>query len=132
MSKIELNIEELWTNNYNRPDRKQPHFHEMGYKHEATARKLIENPDTPVEELALYDFMMSRPYALIWGRPPGITRVRRYLSKYRKLVRRILDEGFHGHVVVTKVEDKLVIKDGHRRLNITRVLGMKTIPAVEV
>jgi hypothetical protein len=127
-----MDVDELWENSYRRPDREQPVFYTMGLKHAATSKQLYENPNIKVEELALFDFMMSRPYALLRGGSPGITRVRRYLSKYKRLSNRIITEGFTSRVSVIKVEGKYVIRDGHRRLNIVRALGMKTIPVREL
>lgn len=131
MKQFTMSVEELWQNTYNRADRRQPEFRLMGDAHEATATKLDENIDVPNEELPLYNFMLSDSYTLLW-RKTREGRANGYANSYKKTFKSVKEEGLKTRIRVKSIEgDIYVIRDGHRRLNSIRTLGVETVDVYE-
>lgn len=135
---IEIDVEELWNNTYSSGASRQ-----LGELHLATARMLLENPDTPPKKLPLYKYMMTQPPQ----RKKPSHAVIAYLNKYKRVLELIKARGYDSRLglipVRRTVSDRfgyhhpepagtITLKDGNRRLTAILVIGKQKQIKVEL
>ena len=131
---IEIDVEELWDNTYGGT------FHQLGDMHLATGRMLLENSNTPPEELPLYKFMLSPSYP---QKKSGYAVIA-YLDQYKQVFKSIKARGYirqskrdptdGATLIPVRImpDGTICLKDGHRRLTAIRVIGKQKRIEVEV
>lgn len=133
---MKINVERLWSDTYNRKDRTQPEWHELGLMHRATSKAIYENPDISIKNLPLYRFMQEKKYELLKGSQTPIGTINSYLSYYKNVFNSIRKRGYKTDISYIKTikleDDKYVIRDGHRRLNSIIAIGKENEIKVSV
>lgn len=133
---IEVDVEELWRNTFDDKILVPLHVPFLGSRHLATARMLMDNPETPVTKLPLYQYILSPEYSAAVGRRVEHKLCVAYLERYKQVFKNIKAKGYvrqFGLISVRIKDDGTVIlDDGRRRLTSVLVIGKQNKIQVEV